>query len=207
VLEREQPRAGDRALDRLSSPSSRRSGPLEGAWERGVQVMIEGAGHFRINQLEHTLRRRQEVCLRRGNMLCSSLGRETRPYSVGELCPHFPDSPGGPDGSGPPGPLVPRRTNGKSPPSSSCPTYINAKRAERLAHYRYPDGILMISHFQHLERHDGRVSASNPSRVCERPGASHRSTPDQRHRPASTAAPPITHLRDGLGGCVWCKAA
>jgi hypothetical protein len=58
----------------------------------------------------------------------------------------------------------------------------------------------MISHFQHLERHDGRVSASNSSRVRERPGASHRSRPDRRRRPASAAAPPITHLRDGPGG-------
>jgi hypothetical protein len=79
-----------------------------------------------------------------------------------------------------------------------APLTSNAKRAERLVHYRCPDGILTISHFQHLERHDRRVSASNPSGVCERQGASHRSRPDQRHRPASTAAPPITHLRDGL---------
>ena len=57
----------------------------------------------------------------------------------------------------------------------------------------------MISHFGHLERHDGRVSASNSPRVRERPGASHRSRPDRRRRPASAAAPPITHLRDGLG--------
>jgi hypothetical protein len=34
-------------------------------------------------------------------MLCSSLGRATRPESVRELRPHFPDFPGGPDGSGP----------------------------------------------------------------------------------------------------------
>jgi hypothetical protein len=64
----------------------------------------------------------------------------------------------------------------------NCPTVApltsNAKRAERLVHYRCPDGILMISQFRHLERHDGRVSASNSSRVCERPGASHRSRPD-----------------------------
>src|ERR1700758_2830237 len=32
-----------------------------------------------------------------------SLGRGNSPLSVRELRPHFPDSPGGPDGSGPPG--------------------------------------------------------------------------------------------------------
>jgi hypothetical protein len=35
---------------------------------------------------------------------------ETHPKSVGELRPHFPDSPRGPDGSGPLGPLIRRLT-------------------------------------------------------------------------------------------------
>ena len=48
-------------------------------------------------------------------MLFRAWDGETRPWSVGELRPHFPDSPGGPDGSGPPGPLTAGRhvTTGK----------------------------------------------------------------------------------------------
>jgi hypothetical protein len=48
-------------------------------------------------------------------MLVRAWDGETRPWSVGELRPHFPDSPGGPDGSGPPGPLTAGRhvTTGK----------------------------------------------------------------------------------------------
>src|ERR1035438_3724332 len=72
-------------------------------------------------------------------MLFRAWDGETRPWSVGELRPHFPDSPGGPDGSGPPGPLTAGRdvTTGKcrtvhKPPSTSPHVYINAKRAERL---------------------------------------------------------------------------
>jgi hypothetical protein len=64
----------------------------------------------------HNVRRRQELRLTQAGNVCSfELGRETRPSSVGELRPHFPDSPGGPDGSGPPGPLTAGRhvTTGK----------------------------------------------------------------------------------------------
>jgi hypothetical protein len=48
-------------------------------------------------------------------MLFRAWDGETRPSSVGELRPHFPDSPGGPDGSGLPGPLTAGRhvTTGK----------------------------------------------------------------------------------------------
>ncbi len=38
-------------------------------------------------------------------MFRTSLGRGNSPLSVRELRPHFPDSPGGSDGSGPPGPF------------------------------------------------------------------------------------------------------
>ena len=32
------------------------------AWERDVQVMVEGPGHIPLHQLEHNVRRQQEVC-------------------------------------------------------------------------------------------------------------------------------------------------
>jgi len=32
------------------------------AWERDVQVMVEGPGHIPLDQLEHNVRRQQEVC-------------------------------------------------------------------------------------------------------------------------------------------------
>jgi hypothetical protein len=61
-------------------------------------------------------------------MLFRAWDGETRPWSVRELRPHFPDSPGGPDGSGPPGPLTAGRhvTTGKcrtvhKPPSTKPP--------------------------------------------------------------------------------------
>src|SRR5438270_485949 len=34
----------------------------ERAWERDVQVMIEGPGHVPMHQLEDNVRRQQEVC-------------------------------------------------------------------------------------------------------------------------------------------------
>jgi hypothetical protein len=38
---------------------------LSQAWARRVQMMIEGAGQVLINQLEHNVPCRQEVCVRR----------------------------------------------------------------------------------------------------------------------------------------------
>src|SRR5947208_10489950 len=38
-------------------------------------------------------------------LFTKGLGRGNSPLSVRELRPHFPDSPGGPDGSGSPGPF------------------------------------------------------------------------------------------------------
>jgi hypothetical protein len=59
-------------------------------------------------------------------MLFRAWDGETRPWSVGELRPHFPDSPGGPDGSGPPGPLTAGRhvPTGNAEPSTSPHLYV-----------------------------------------------------------------------------------
>jgi hypothetical protein len=70
-------------------------------------------------------------------MLFRAWDGETRPQSVGELRPHFLGSPGGPDGSGPPGPLISRTvtyhvTTGEMVNRPVAPTYVDAKRAERL---------------------------------------------------------------------------
>ena len=97
-----------------------------------MQVMIEGAGHVPINQLEHHARW-QEICLK-GRMLYSSLGWETHPkLSRSGICaPPSPTLRGAQMDLGPPSPFrfIYRRPGNAEP--SRAPTYIDAKRAERL---------------------------------------------------------------------------
>ena len=69
-------------------------------------------------------------------MLIRAWDGETRPWSVGELRPHFPDSPGDPDGSGPPGPLLPTsRDNRQMPNHPQAPIHkpprIRKRKASR----------------------------------------------------------------------------
>jgi hypothetical protein len=53
---------------------------------------------------------------------------ETRPESVRELRPHFPDSPGGPDGSGPPGSFInPRRRAATPRPRTPLRTAVGRR--------------------------------------------------------------------------------
>ena len=99
-----------------------------------MQVMIEGAGHVPINQLEHHARW-QEICLK-GRMLYSSLGSvKPTPSSVGRgTAPPLPRLSGGPRWIWAPRALRSAsymRCPGNAEPSRA-PTYIDAKRAERL---------------------------------------------------------------------------
>jgi hypothetical protein len=94
-----------------------------------VQVMIEGAGHVPINQLEHHARW-QEFCLK-GRMLYSSLGSvKPTPSSVGRgtAPPRSPTLRGAQMDLGPPGPFVPLRICGaREMPSRPEPPPISTR--------------------------------------------------------------------------------
>ena len=63
--------------------------------------------------------------------------RETNPKSVGELRPHFPDSPRGPDGSGPLGPLTRRQRISTLPDTEQARHHHEAIKNQRHLEHAY----------------------------------------------------------------------
>jgi hypothetical protein len=101
----------------------------------GPRRASAAADRRRIEELESTT---SAACRRSASggecMLFRAWDGETRPASVGELRPHFPDSPGGPRWIWAPRPLTSRtsRDNREMPNRLQPPPYVNAKRAEKL---------------------------------------------------------------------------